>query len=169
MTSDELLQSFRGQPIAIVGNGPIAKNFGRAIDLHKVVIRLNNFLVLDRLARGERCSHRCISGWFDLRLPAPGIPEFSPWRYYDPESNGLRESYGPRSAGVVLVAQLDVHPEIPETPNPSTGLALAQLCEHYEIEADYFGFDHFAVGPTTHNGTAERAAFARMRYARMIT
>ena len=140
--SEDLLAGLRGRRLAIIGNATVTRDFGSLIDTYDAVIRLNNF----RLAGfeplvGTRTDFRCTTGFTDIEHRNEH-PEFSPFRDNALESTHLA-TFNRANARPVLSAQLDVHPFISETRNPSTGLALVQLCAQLGLSADLFGFDGF--------------------------
>ena len=139
--TEDLLLSLRGR-IAIVGNATPKQNFGEIIDAYDVVIRLNNFQVagFEKLV-GTKTSYRCTSGWSDIEHRNEHI-EFSPFSKNSVESGNL-EAFNRANGRPILTSCFDVHPLIPETPKPSTGLTLIQLCSYLEIPVDLFAFDGF--------------------------
>lgn len=142
--SEELLLALP-RPIAVVGNGRAARDFGEVIDRYASVIRLNNYR-LDGFAAqvGTRTTARCTSGWSDIE-PRGEVPEFSPFTEDAAESAQVR-AYRRTSGSALPTARTDVHPLLHALPRPSTGLALLGLLSSLGIEADAFGFDGFATG-----------------------
>jgi len=133
------------QPIAIVGNGVPLAAMGPAIDSHPSVIRLNNYRLPGYEALvGTRTSARCTSGWQDIEVRGDQI-EFSPFTRNSRESAGLA-GYEKRSGAPLACARTDIHALVPQVPNPSTGLALAALCNHLGLAFSLFGFDGFSSG-----------------------
>ncbi len=141
--SEELLHALPG-PIAVVGNGKPARDFGAVIDRHPTVIRLNNFRI-DGFEHqvGRKTTVRCTSAWNDIE-PRPGVVEFSPFTEDAAESANVR-AYRARGAKL-LCAGNDVHAGLPGYARPSTGLALVTLLSALGKTVDLFGFDGFASG-----------------------
>jgi 2-polyprenyl-3-methyl-5-hydroxy-6-metoxy-1,4-benzoquinol methylase len=170
-STEALLQSLP-QPIAIVGNGVPAAAMGAAIDHHPSVIRLNNYRLAGHEALiGTRTTVRCTSGWEDIELRGD-VTEFSPFTRAARESAAVGR-YEARSGSALLCAATDIHGLLPQIPNPSTGLALAALCNHLGLAFSLFGFDGFASGhywnpaqplSTTHSA-AERDVLLALPHA----
>lgn len=142
--TEDFLCSLPG-PIAVVGNGHPARDFGAVIDRYPTVIRLNNYRTAGfEAAVGSRTTARCTSGWHDIE-PRGELVEFSPFTEASAESAELA-AYRARSGIAVLSAEIDVHALLPTLPRPSTGLALVQLLSTLGQQVDLFGFDGFATG-----------------------
>jgi len=139
--TEDLLATFPGR-IAIVGNATPKQDFGELIDSYEAVIRINNFRTagFEKLV-GTKTDCRCTSGWRDIEHRNEH-PEFSPFHANAVESSNL-PTFNAANARPVLAARMDVHPFIPETSKPSTGLALIQLTTQLGIPVDLFGFDGF--------------------------
>jgi len=163
------------QPIAIVGNGVPLGPMGPAIDHHPSVIRLNNYRLPGYEALvGTRTSARCTSGWQDIEVRGDQVErvfEFSPFTRNARESSALA-GYEQRSGRPLACARTDIHALVPQVPNPSTGLALAALCNHLGLSFSLFGFDGFASGhywnpgqpfATTHS-SSERDVLLALRH-----
>jgi hypothetical protein len=61
---EDILESFKNKSIAIIGNAVIKKPFGEQIDNHKIIIRINEFM-LDKKYKeftGEKFTHWCTHG-----------------------------------------------------------------------------------------------------------
>lgn len=167
-TTESLLLSLQ-RPIALVGNGCFAAEFGGVIDGFASVLRLNNYLLPGFERRvGAKTSVRISSGWKDIE-PRDGPIVCSPFRADASESSNLA-SFRAVSPVPVLHAVVDVHPLVPDFPRPSTGLAIAALASYLGIELTCFGFDGFSTGhywdppgpmATVHSST-ELEAFARL-------
>lgn len=129
-------------PIAVVGNATPSAAWGRVIDRYPSVIRLNNYRLdgFEHLV-GSRTDVRCTSAWYDIEH-RPGLIEISPFAADVRESENLAP-FNAVNGTPVLAARQDVRPLIAETPNPSTGLTLAQLLDVLGIDADFFAFDGF--------------------------
>ena len=139
--AEDILQRIRGR-LAVVGNATPRRSYGSLIDSYDTVIRFNNFR-LDGFASlvGTRTDLRCTTGWHDVEH-RPGLLEFSPFTADSREAGNLA-AFNAANHHPVLAARTDIHPLIPETPNPSAGLSLVQLLHSLGMEADLFGFDGF--------------------------
>ncbi|MGV3754730.1 MAG: glycosyltransferase family 29 protein, partial [Verrucomicrobiota bacterium] len=139
--AEDLLQRIRGR-IAVVGNATPKRAYGKLIDSYDCVIRFNNFR-LEGFAElvGTRTDLRCTTGWHDIEH-RDGLIEFSPFTTDSREASNLA-TFNATNHRPVLAARTDIHPLVPETPNPSCGLALVQLLHSLGMEADLFGFDGF--------------------------
>ncbi|MEW6304181.1 MAG: glycosyltransferase family 29 protein [Verrucomicrobiota bacterium] len=157
--AEDLLLRLRGR-IALVGNATPRRPFGTLIDRYDAVIRFNNFR-LDGFAElvGTRTDLRCTTGWHDIEHRA-GLLEFTPFTAGSRESANLA-AFNAVNHRPVLAARTDIHPLAPETPNPSTGLALVQLLQHLGIEADLFGFDGFQTGHYWNGGAPMHTSHSR--------
>jgi hypothetical protein len=133
-------------PIAVVGNGKLYYPFGRIIEGHTTVIRLNAF----RLAGyeeycGSRTTHWCT---FGETTGSPSRPQrhrtafvpFSPFTQLAPESLNLKASFRRR---MVFAARFRLRQWFPR---PSTGFSLLLLLEELGYEVNIFGFDGFRSG-----------------------
>ncbi len=139
--SEELLANLKS-PVAIVGNATPKYEFGAIIDAYETVIRLNNYRIDGFEAKvGRKTTFRCLNAWHDIEHRT-GVVEFSPFTAQSPESANLA-AFNQANAQRVLAARQDMHPLIPETPNPSTGFTLVQLCLQQGLAVDLFGFDGF--------------------------
>lgn len=158
------------RPICVVGNAAMTQPYGRIIDAYATVIRMNNYRIagFEELV-GAKTDLRCVNAWTDIEH-RDEVPEFTPFTAGAPESANLR-FYNERNRSAAAAARADVHPFIPETPNPSTGLALIQLLACLGIRADVFGFDGFATnhywakdaGLGTTHSSGELACMRRRR------
>jgi len=139
--AEDILQRVRGR-VAVVGNATPRRSYGTLIDSYDTVIRFNNFRLqgFGPLV-GTRTDLRCTTGWHDVEH-RPGLVEFSPFTANSREASNL-SAFNAANHRPVLAARTDIHPLIPETPNPSAGLSLVQLLHSLGIEADLFGFDGF--------------------------
>jgi 2-polyprenyl-3-methyl-5-hydroxy-6-metoxy-1,4-benzoquinol methylase len=139
--TEDLLASL-SRRVAVVGNATPNREFGTLIDTYDTVIRINNFRLtgFEKLV-GTRTDYRCTTGHSDIEHRNEH-PEFSPFTANAIESAHLA-AFNRANARPVLAARLDVHPFIPETPKPSTGLALVQLTAQLGLPVDLFSFDGF--------------------------
>lgn len=143
-TSEDLLKAL-SQPIAVVGNDIMKRRYGTLIDSYATVIRMNNYRIQGREAdAGCRTSLRCTTGWPDIEVRNQYL-EFTPFTYVAKESSHL-SSYQNQGAAPVIAANTDIHPFLPDIPNPSVELALLTLMAKLGIKADVFGFNGFKTG-----------------------
>jgi GT2 family glycosyltransferase/2-polyprenyl-3-methyl-5-hydroxy-6-metoxy-1,4-benzoquinol methylase len=164
--SEDLLASLPG-PIAVVGNGVPARDFGAVIDRYPSVIRLNNYRVEGFEHQvGHKTSVRCTSGWHDIE-PRAGVVEFSPFTEHAAESANVA-AYRARSGSALPTAVHDIHHALPDYPRPSTGLALVTLLSALGHTVDLFGFDGFASGHYWHPGRALETTHARTELQAML-
>jgi GR25 family glycosyltransferase involved in LPS biosynthesis len=139
--AEDLLSTISGR-IAVVGNSTPLEDYGVIIDRYDCVIRFNNYQTKGFEQKvGTRCDIRSVSGWHDVEHRS-GIPEISPFSADSRESSNL-SAFNKINEIPVLPARIDIHPLIPETPNPSSGLALVQLLCELGLKADLFCFDAF--------------------------
>ena len=139
--AEDLLAAMPGR-IAIIGNATPNHDFGEIIDLYDTVIRLNNFRVagFEKLV-GTKTACRCTTGWHDIEH-RNSLIEFSPFTAVAAESANL-QAFNLANPRPVLPACMDIHPLITETPKPSAGFALVQLCCYLNLPVDLFAFDGF--------------------------
>ena len=164
--TEDVLLSLTGR-VALVGNATPAREFGALIDAYDVVIRFNNFRIagFERIT-GTRTSYRCTSGWCDVEHRDEHV-EFSPFTADVRESEHLA-AFNRTNVRPVLTARTDIHPLIPDVPNPSTGLSLVQLLGALNIQVDVFGFDgfhsaHYWSAEPTFKTSHSRREFAILR------
>jgi GT2 family glycosyltransferase/2-polyprenyl-3-methyl-5-hydroxy-6-metoxy-1,4-benzoquinol methylase/Flp pilus assembly protein TadD len=139
--TEDLLSRLTG-PVAIVGNATPKHEFGPLIDAYETVIRINNYRISGYEQKvGAKTTYRCLNAWQDIEFRA-GPAEFSPFTAQAAESANLA-AFIRGNGRPVPTARQDVHPFIPEMPNPSTGFALVQLCAQLKLPVDLFGFDGF--------------------------
>jgi 2-polyprenyl-3-methyl-5-hydroxy-6-metoxy-1,4-benzoquinol methylase len=143
--SAEAMLSALPRPIAVVGNGRCAREFGARIDRYASVIRLNNYVLegFETLV-GRKTDLRVTSGRHDSE-PRSDVPELSPFHAQRPESTAL-PGYRQRGGQALATPDIDIGPLLPALPKPSTGIALLALCSHLGIEVDAYGFDGFRSG-----------------------
>jgi hypothetical protein len=134
------------QPICIVGNAETIRKNGGLIDSFPTVIRINNFKIdgyEDYI--GSKTTLRCINAWLNIEHKNMHR-EFSPFHIKSKECK-YHEYYSLRNENPVATAYTDIHTVIDKKIiNPSTGLALIQLCTLLGITVDLFGFDGFKTG-----------------------
>ena len=156
--SAEAMLAALPRPIAVVGNGRCAREFGARIDRYASVIRLNNYVLEGFEARvGRKTDLRVTSGWDDIE-PRRDVPELSPFHVQRPESSALPR-YRQRGGQALATPGIDVGPLLPALPKPSTGIALLALCSQLGIEVDAYGFDGFRSGHYW-GGRADRTVHA---------
>ncbi len=133
------------RPVAVVGNGEPAREFGTMIDGYASVLRLNNYVIegFEALV-GRQTSLRVTSGWADIEGRV-GVPELTPFAVQRQESSALPQ-YQARTGRTVAVPATDIGQLLPDVVKPSTGLSILALCSHLGIEVDAFGFDGFETG-----------------------
>ena len=130
--TEELIESLKGT-IAIVCNGPLDYKFGRFIDSHDTIIRINNFQIKDY----EPYSGQQTTIWCTIALHYVKKPEVIGLPVICPFSGLCRESEFTHRVKDILLAQKRPYSKIRR---PTTGFMLAKLITNLHKQVSIFGF-----------------------------
>ncbi|MFM8250641.1 MAG: glycosyltransferase family 29 protein [Planctomycetota bacterium] len=163
-STEDLLQSMP-QPIAVVGNAPIRRDYGDLIDEHATVVRFNNFCLGGQERKlGSKVTHWCVNGSVDRLTIHP------PWfqrlvnKFYRSRPVGVQPNpdiierticFTPRPFDWVTIdnARRFLHVQLhcvadarllaplqSVIPYPTLGFATLYLLLRYQSAASVFGF-----------------------------
>lgn len=181
-STEDILQSL-SQPIALVGNAPIRRDYGDLIDEHATVVRFNNFRLTGyERTLGTKVTHWCVNGSVDRLTVHPRWVQTLVNNVYrsrpvgvqpNPYVNAQTTCFTPRPFDWVTIdnARRFLHVQlhcVADTrllaplqsviPYPTLGFATLYLLLRYQAAASVFGFAGLVGG---HHGNRRHRHSAR--------